>query len=331
MAKNYCVYKHTLKRDGRVYIGITSKKPHQRWGKNGSGYTICTRFYNAIKKYGWDNFDHEILEEGLSEEEAKEAEIKLISEYHSVNPKFGFNIKPGGDLPSELQFKKVNVYDLDGKYIKTYDGIIIASQDLMVNVNSIIQCCKLQDYNHSVLKKYLFRYLSEDFPKDVDLPNKYNEFIKKSRRVCVYDYDGKFIEIVDDVKTIINKYNVNESDVYNCCNLNPKNKIVGYNIFRWYQGDSNFNDLEVDFVPKKRNINRYRLDGKYIDTFLNIKDASKKTGIDSASIGKCCNLSPKNCKAGGYIFRFKNKEFPIGVDIESYETIKGKINGKKLL
>ena len=44
----YCVYMHTLKVDGRKYIGITCRRPNKRW-RNGDGYKKQPYFYNAIK------------------------------------------------------------------------------------------------------------------------------------------------------------------------------------------------------------------------------------------------------------------------------------------
>lgn len=99
----YCVYKHTSP-NGKVYIGITSQNPIRRW-KNGFGYKTQTCFYNAIKKYGWDNIKHEILFSDLSKEEAELKEIDLIVEYRSNNFRFGYNIKKGGNCFSDFSIE----------------------------------------------------------------------------------------------------------------------------------------------------------------------------------------------------------------------------------
>ena len=65
----YTVYQHKNKINGKNYFGITSKNPEERW-KKGEGYKSSPHFYLAIKKYGWDNFEHNILFEGLTKEEA---------------------------------------------------------------------------------------------------------------------------------------------------------------------------------------------------------------------------------------------------------------------
>ena len=93
--KNFIVYKHTSP-NGKVYIGITKQNPKQRWG-NGSGYRQHKYFANAIKKHGWENFKHEILFNGLTEDEAKLMEQCLIALYDSINPKYGYNRTLGGE------------------------------------------------------------------------------------------------------------------------------------------------------------------------------------------------------------------------------------------
>lgn len=93
---NYIVYKHTSP-SNKVYIGITHLKPEIRWC-NGRGYSRNVHFINAINKYGWDNFKHEILFENLSKEDACQKEIELIAFYKSNQFEFGYNQSIGGEI-----------------------------------------------------------------------------------------------------------------------------------------------------------------------------------------------------------------------------------------
>ena len=96
---NYCVYKHTSP-TGKVYIGITRRKPEYRWN-HGRGYCQNSYFTNAIQKYGWDNFSHEVLISGLSKEEAEALEVELIARYDSTNREKGYNHELGGNAPGK--------------------------------------------------------------------------------------------------------------------------------------------------------------------------------------------------------------------------------------
>lgn len=66
--KDYILYCHKNLANGKAYYGITCRSPEQRWGKNGMGYKPNTHFWNAIQKYGWSGFSHDILFRGLDSE-----------------------------------------------------------------------------------------------------------------------------------------------------------------------------------------------------------------------------------------------------------------------
>ena len=97
MNKPYVVYCHTSP-SGKKYIGM-SKNVKRRWEANGKNYKMCTKFYNAIKKYGWENITHEILEENLTKEEAERLEEFYIKEFDTVNN--GYNMLKGVNDVSE--------------------------------------------------------------------------------------------------------------------------------------------------------------------------------------------------------------------------------------
>ena len=113
--KEYYVYKHTNKTNGKVYIGITSQKQNRRW-QNGKGYKDNFHFNRAINKYGWDGFDHLVLVRGLTKDEAKWLEIQLIAAYDSTNREKGYNISKGGDIVSDESRQKISK-TLKGKYV----------------------------------------------------------------------------------------------------------------------------------------------------------------------------------------------------------------------
>lgn len=89
----YTVYKHINKLNGKVYIGQTALTVERRW-RNGKGYKIGI-FRKAIEKYGWDNFEHIIIKEGLTKEEANLLESSLIKEYKELG--MSYNITDGGE------------------------------------------------------------------------------------------------------------------------------------------------------------------------------------------------------------------------------------------
>lgn len=162
--KNYIVYMHTNKKNGKKYIGITCQNPSKRW-RGGNGYKRCPFFYNSILKNGWDGFHHEILFDNLSENDAKNKEKELIIMYNTKNKNNGYNLTEGGDGSSGYKYtdeqriamvndrkkrtyenvrnrRKVEKYDLLGNYICTYNSVSDASRDTCINNSDIAKCAK---------------------------------------------------------------------------------------------------------------------------------------------------------------------------------------------
>ena len=219
---DFTVYKHINKINNKVYIGITSQNPKDRWN-NGNGYIGCTRFYNAIKKYGWNNFKHVIIESGLTEEEAKSKEINLILKEEATNPEKGYNLRAGGDLPSETCCVKINCYDLNGKFIKTFESASQAATELGVDRNCLIQCYLLNP-KHKKAGPYIFRKYEGN---TCDLKNiKIKENYKK--QVFVYDINGKEIMRFNSMSEASKNIGCSLSSLFDANRLNRpyKGKII---------------------------------------------------------------------------------------------------------
>ena len=90
----YYVYQH-VSPINKVYVGITNN-PTIRFSGKGSRYcTYNSIFSKVIKKYGWDNIQHEILISNTTFEKACIIEKALIKFYKKRN--ISYNITNGGE------------------------------------------------------------------------------------------------------------------------------------------------------------------------------------------------------------------------------------------
>lgn len=112
----YTVYKHTSP-SGKVYIGITRQRPERRYG-GGRGYAHSPHMNAAIKKYGWENFEHEIIAENLSQEAAERLEVELIAEYHAADRAYGYNADKGGSTgPKHSEATRAKIGEANKKRV----------------------------------------------------------------------------------------------------------------------------------------------------------------------------------------------------------------------
>lgn len=100
----FTIYKCQNKINGKCYIGFDSnwpnrQKAHQRSYQNPKKHT---KFYNALKKYGWSNFQWEVIYQAKEWcDNAKKShtlnfmETHFIKQYDSVEN--GYNTSFGGD------------------------------------------------------------------------------------------------------------------------------------------------------------------------------------------------------------------------------------------
>lgn len=117
VCNTYSIYCHTNKLNGKKYIGQTKQSLERRF-ENGKAYKNCVLFYNAIQKYGWENFEYEILETNLSLEDANVREAYYISLYGLTDPQKGYNIYTGGK-----NFKHIITEETKKKISETKKGV----------------------------------------------------------------------------------------------------------------------------------------------------------------------------------------------------------------
>lgn len=199
--KTYIIYMHKNKINGKMYIGKTCQDPEKRFGSNGSGYRNCKMFYLAIKKYGWNNFEHIVLCSNLSPEEANIKEREYIKEYKSNDTKFGYNIRTGGQgIESEDSLKQWK----DPDYVERVRRRNIANwnkpeyrERLMTNMKEAWKDPEKRQRRSDAAKE---RWANEDFHK------KATEAVTKAcGRAVICIETG---ELFETVKAACEKYNL---------------------------------------------------------------------------------------------------------------------------
>ena len=115
--RKYTVYMHVCP-NGKKYVGATKQKLNRRF-RNGLGY-IGTKFYDkGVVVYGWDNIEHKILYENLTEQEASSKEKFLIKYYKTQNFNFGYNVEDGGNFSKMSNETKEKLSNLAIERYKT--------------------------------------------------------------------------------------------------------------------------------------------------------------------------------------------------------------------
>lgn len=343
----YVVYKHTSP-SNKVYIGITGQNPPEKRWANGHGYTDNQYFSRAIKKYSWDNILHEILYTDLTQQEAEQKEIELISYYKSADRNFGYNISLGGNSigkhseeskrkMSELSRGRIASEETRKKLSESHKNISDKTRTkmseshkkevyqfdkngrLLKKYNSILEAsvdtnvagCSIVNCCQGRYKTaggYIWKYENDYLDSDCLLWH--NNDNKLS--VCQYSKSGEFIFAYDSISEASLKTGADKSSIVRCCTHRQKT-AKGY-IWRYLTDELTAEDIEwcnnIGKDDTKRAVIQYSVDGKFIKAFDSLIAVKKELGFDDSAIIRCCKRKQK--LSYGYIWRYvddENNEF----------------------
>lgn len=164
------VYVHINKINGKVYVGRTKRKPEDRYGMNGSCYLrrdknsgkyLQPLFANAIKKYGWDKFEHDVVASNLTEKESRNFEKLLIKALRSNEKEFGYNMTEGGEDLSNLWSDERKIIHSNNRKIsvrcieldQSFETLGQAVKATKISSEEIKKCCWSRVKNNRKGKK----------------------------------------------------------------------------------------------------------------------------------------------------------------------------------
>lgn len=315
--RTFKLYAHINRINKKIYIGQTCRKnANVRWS-NGNGYKGNLHFWNAIQKYGWDNFEHIILFEVNTPEEANICEEYLIKKYNTTNPNCGYNFLHGGidktgknnpnygnkysektrailSKKSKERFKDsfnhprfgVHLSDETKEKIRKGNSKPYSKQrkDYWIKVNNKIHSISMYDKNFNKIKQ--FKTLKEArkfYGKEFSI-----SYISKP-----FYIDDKYIFIFDDLYLQIIKSDEFRKALKNHGKRKNQRKVIC------------LNDLSI---------------------YESISIASKDKNINQSRISMCCN---NHTKSAGYDEKLGRLLWEFYDETKKYKSQKYTSNSKK--
>lgn len=289
------IYKITNLINGKCYIGQTRNTIARRyWFHKRDSKTSKCALYCAMRKYGLNNFVVSELEE-CQNNLLNEREMFWIKHFNSNNKRYGYNETIGGKAHSSKHKKPIDMYDVNGNFIRSFESITGASIELGINQNQISSCCsKHLKHTHD----YIFVYKGE------------KPIITKPYRTKVYqyDFDGNFIREFNSIREASKFMNGGKKDhlTLSNCLCGKFSQAYGYQ-WKNYKVDKidPYKKPKVDYRRPKKQVFVYDKFGSFIETIDSLMECAKKYKTEGITISKCCRKEPKYKSSKGYQYSFE--------------------------
>lgn len=211
------IYKISNTINNKLYIGMTRYNIEHRWKEHKSSYQYKnTHLYSAMRKYGVDNFNIEIIEE-CPEEDLIIREAYWISYYDSY--KNGYNMTEGKGEGNGTSFnaRPIRQYDLEGNFITEFKSCGEASAKTGIQNANIQRTARGGCYSAG---NYQWRFSDDNRPVNRIKPHTSGG---KGRVVLQYDKDWNLINTFSSnrqaasflgLKGTILKHHFNDGQLY---------------------------------------------------------------------------------------------------------------------
>ena len=183
------IYKITNQINNKVYIGqsVNIKKrfnQHKCAARDGEN----SYFYQALRKYGVENFSFEVLEE-CPKEKLNEREIYWIEYFHSTDRSKGYNISRGGDGFTLYDYKEIYNLWKSGLSCKEIENKLHCTD------STVTQALRAYNLSEKVIKSRVQKKIAiVALDKKTGVPLKSFESIAAAKRALLLDnYTGASI------------------------------------------------------------------------------------------------------------------------------------------
>lgn len=262
---------------GKKYVGQTLQSLEKRAKTDGRGYKQCVIFWKAIQKYGFENFQVQILEEPEIEL-LDEKEKEWIAFLDTQAPR-GYNISGGGGGYS----KKIYQYSCDGGYLQEFNSLTDAAKAIGKR--------GIQPISDCLHKKYQTGYgYIWDFEK-YDRVNPQNYIPNNPKEIHAYDLDGNYLQSYSSLSEAGRIVGANHNDI----------KKVAEGKFNFVKGRQWSFEKVDKMKPIKSTSNGgipvCQIDietGRIVNIYASCQEAARALGVNSSSnIVRCVQKKGK--------------------------------------
>lgn len=226
--RNYCLYYHKSP-SGKMYVGITSDIK-RRWESKGDRYKGSKCFYNAIKRYGWDNIEHHIMHKNLTLKEASALEKLYIRLWGTLVPN-GYNIAEGGSNGNNFVGKTEDeMKKIKKKMSEGHRGKTLSEEHKRKLSESKKGKILSEEHKRKISESKKGKTLSEETKKKIRESCKGDKH-PSARKVKVYDKKGNFINEYPAISIACEELGLNHkkcnSNISECA-LGKRKSAYGY-------------------------------------------------------------------------------------------------------
>lgn len=206
---------------GKIYIGQTIRPIHKRFKEHRTGKSSgCVAIYNAIQKYGWENFEKDWYE--CPDEDLDDDEGLLVREMETLSPN-GYNLKEGGGNGKHSEETKQKMSDSRKGEKNVNYGKIGEKNHLYKIPLSEETKQKLRKPRSEETKQKMRKPKSEEHKQHMSGANNY-----KSKTVYQYDLSGIFIRSFGSTEEASRHLGKNNGATIRRCALGKLKKAHGY-------------------------------------------------------------------------------------------------------
>jgi group I intron endonuclease len=240
----------------------------------------------AIRKYGWENIKHEVIDTAESREDAEVKERYYIEVFMSDHPEHGYNVLPGGDvadnpLTDEIRYKLGNGQRGRSRTVEEKIKISAGVKETFSRPDSNGH---FGMHHADSTRQKMSESQTERWSDDQQRREAASERMRQ--RMGDPEFRAKVFENLSQYRRKPGEWTMSEE---------AKAKISAHNRGKWIGEKS----------PCSKPVLQYDTSGNFIKRWANAGEVERAGIANRSNVSACCRGKPHVKTAGGFVWLFE--------------------------